>query len=47
MTAEVGAADWDVLAGYLDLLSPEEALELMTCQPASDDGFSVAQKTGS
>ena len=44
-------AEWD-LARILDLLSPEEALELMSGQPASADrhatpGSSVAQKAGS
>ena len=39
-------ADWD-LARVLDVLSPEEALALMTGQPASDGCSSVAQKSGS
>jgi len=47
MTAEVRATDWDRLAAYLDLLSPEEALELLTRQAVPDGGFSVVQKAGS
>lgn len=39
-------AEWD-LAHVLDVLSPEEALALITDQPASDGRSSVAQKSGS
>lgn len=50
MTPDVDVAEW--AARVLDVLSPQEALELLVGQPGPADrhaepGSSVAQKTGS